>query len=179
MFKSVLISSSVRSVYHFVIYLVVIILVAACEDPRNDQRDDNVFDPANSFVRFNYRNTLNGPAADTAVLGRDTLSILELPLAVSAPPQTQPVHIDFTLQTQGNLIEGANFELRDEDGQTLTARGLTLPPGDLDYTITLALTDTLAAPGGSAVLELVSVEPGLKLGFPGSGRGKVFTAKYE
>ena len=165
--------------YQFALLAALVLLTTGCEDPRGDQRDDNVFDPANAFVRFNYRNTLNEPAADTATFGRDTLSTLALPVALSAPPQTRPVLIDFTVRTEGNLIEGTNFELRDEEGQLLTTRGLMLPPGDFDYTITLALTDTLAAPGGRAVLELVSVEPGFKLGFPGSGRGKVFTAIYQ
>lgn len=40
----------------------------SCEDPRPTQREDNIFDPENAFIRFNYDNQVNEPAKDSVEL---------------------------------------------------------------------------------------------------------------
>jgi hypothetical protein len=154
--------------------LAVVIILADCADPR----EDNLFDTANSFVRFNYDNTVTDPARDAVTLDRDFADPLYLPLALSAPPQPQPVRIDFTATGSDGLTRGTDFVLLAESGAVLTENQVQLEPGDFDYVFGVTLTGALAAPA-TLTLELTGTEPDFLLGFPGSGRGRIFTINFE
>ena len=153
---------------------VLLLATTACEDPRPNQREDNIFDPANSFVRFNYDNTINTPAEDSVFLSRLELDTVEVPVALSAPPQETEVLLSFALTTEGDLTEGIHFDLLGENGEPLDDGRIVLPPGKFDFFITYFEKDTLPPGRHRVILELESASPDFHLGFPGSGRGRRF-----
>ena len=146
----------------------------ACEDPRPTQRENNIFDPDHSFVRFNYDNTVNTPAKDSVFLSRLELDTIEVPVALSAPPQEPEVIISLALTTEGDIAEGIHFELLGEIGEPLNDGRIVLPPGAFDFFITYFEKDTLPPGRHRVILEIESVSPDFHLGFPGSGRGSRF-----
>ncbi len=76
------------------LHLVLFALLAfGCEDPRPTQREGHIFDPGNAFIRFNYDNRVNEPARDSLLLSRLELDTFEIPIALSAAPQEQPVEV--------------------------------------------------------------------------------------
>lgn len=148
--------------------------VGSCADPR----EDNLFDAANSFVRFDYGNTVTDPAQDTVTLDRNTTDTLRLPIALSAPPQPEAVGIDFAVATTGPLQRGTTFTLLGEDDRPLDEDRVRLEPGDFDYVLGIVLTEALPEPA-TLTLEITGTDPDFLLGFPGSGRSRIFKISYE
>lgn len=150
------------------------LLLSSCTDPR----EDNIFDAANAFVRFNYDNTVAETARDEVDLDRTTSDTLLLPIALSAPPQPTAVRIDLALTTTGALERGDNLVLLTEAGEPFTDDAIRLEPGDFDYVLRIALAEPLAEPA-TLTLEITATDPAFLLGFPGSGRGRIFKINYE
>lgn len=155
----------------FVLYL----LATACQDPRKDQRDDNIFDPANAFVRFDYENQLIGTAQDTVSIAPDRSADLLIPVALSAPAQSNDVRLRFRVRASSGLVAGTHYELLNELGESFSETLIVLPPGDFDHTLIYRPLATAPNSGESLTLELTEVDPNtINLGFPGSGRGSTF-----
>ncbi len=158
------------------------LLMAACEDPRPTQREGNIFDPENAFLRFNYENTVTEPALDS--LAFDLSEVVDttvvIPIALSAAPQEEAVLFRLEREVSGSLQAGQNFELLGEDGEDPFEKNISLAPGVYDYELRFQQLDSVPAPGGQIRLRLVEVVPDfIKLGFPGSGRGQEFTIIYR
>lgn len=151
-----------------------LLLVGACADPR----EDNLFDAADSFVRFNYDNTVTEPARDTVTLDRTATDTLRLPIALSAPPQPEAVRIDFSVTTTGPLQRGTDFAILGEDDRPLSDDWVNLVPGDFEYLLRIYLAEPLTEPA-TLTLEITATNPDFLLGFPGSGRGRIFKISYE
>ena len=158
----------------FILGCATLLFWASCADPR----EDNLFDAANSFVRFNYDNSVTNPAQDTVTLDRTTSDTLRLPIALSAPPQPEPVRIDFSVTTTGPLQRGTDYAIQGEDDRPLSEDRVNLAPGDFDYVLKVYLIEPLAEPA-TLTLEITGTDPDFLLGFPGSGRGRIFKINYE
>lgn len=157
-----------------------LLLLAACEDFRRDQRDDNLFNPADAFIRFDYNNAVNSIAKDSVLLLRSRLDSVVIPVALSAAPQQNEVTVLLSLQTtQGDIAEGAHFELHTPAGPLPADKRLRIAPGRFVQCL-IFKERALPADGPQRLrLELVDVSPDfIHLGFPGSGRGRFFDLIY-
>ena len=147
-----------------------------CEDPRATQREENIFNPDNAFIRFNFDNQVNTPAKDSVIISASAPedSLLVIPIALSAAPQTQEVLVQVTYEAPDSLAPANNWMLFGEDGESVFDRNLSIIPGTFDYELTFNRLDTLPYPG-RLILLLEKVSPDfINLGFPGSGRGQTF-----
>ncbi len=157
------------------------IIGTGCEDPRPTQREDNIFDPENAFIRFNYDNQVNEPAKDSVVLSATAPedSALVIPVALSAAPQPEAVQVRLEAEVPDSLGLGTLFTINGEDGESALGRNLAIPPGSFDYELIYNRLDTLPAPG-RLQLRLESITPDfIHLGFPGSGRGRTFELIFQ
>jgi len=147
----------------------------ACKDPRPDQSNNNLFDPNNAFVRFNFGNTVNGTAQDSVLIRQEAgTERLRIPVALSSPPLSQALVLRFELQISGAIAEGEDFVLL-ENGQTIENRSLRIAPGQFDTFLDYQALRP-AATTATVQLRLIEATPNnIRLGFPGSGRGTVFT----
>ncbi len=155
-------------------------MLTTCEDWRRDQQEENLFDPANAFIRFDYGNTVNGIARDSVLLKRSTLDTLQIPVALSSPVQQTEisVRVEATSLT-GGMREGIDYELRVRNNIMAADRLLRIPAGQFVQYLTFA--ERIPAPAGRqrVRLELREVSPAsIHLGFPGSGRGKYVDLIY-
>ncbi|MGD1840411.1 MAG: hypothetical protein ACFB0B_05860 [Thermonemataceae bacterium] len=166
-----------RSYYYVLLSLW---LFAACQDPRGDQRDDNLFDPANAFIRFNYEDDLIGTALDTLSISGDNLDEVIIPIALSSPPQEVPIAVTYEQITSEGIMEGVHFEIRDDTDNLIDNNTLVLTPGDFDVSLVYR---PLAAPTASlsyVTFRLITLQPEVVgIGFPGSQRGSTFTLRIE
>ncbi|TXB62943.1 hypothetical protein [Phaeodactylibacter luteus] len=161
--------------------LAIALALSGCEDPRPTQREGNLFDPDNAFIRFNYDNQVNEPAKDSVVLSRSSAedTLLAIPVALSAAPQEEEVLFSLSVTAPDSLAPGLFYTLAGEDGEAVIGRNLSLPPGTFDYEITFHRADTLPL-SGRATLQLERVSPDfIHLGFPGSGRGRTFELIFK
>jgi hypothetical protein len=161
--------------------LIIVLIGSGCEDPRPTQREDNTFHPDNAFIRFNYDNQVNEPAKDSVVLSATAAedSLLVIPIALSAAPQTEDVLVMVEYEAPDSLILGTHWALAGEDGESALGRNLVLPPGTFDYELTFERLDTLPVPS-RIQLRLEQVSPDfIHLGFPGSERGRTFELIFQ
>ncbi len=167
-----------KLLFKYIGFALIMLNLWACKDFRADQRDLNVFDPANSFVRFDYKSTLTAPARDTAHVFVQSPLEIQIPVALSASPQSQAVVLTFQLHTQSNLGEAVNYEIRNAAGVASGDRRIFLEAGSFDSFITFKLlAPPPPSPTGQHLLkiELIDISiPNVSLGFPGSGRGRIF-----
>jgi hypothetical protein len=158
------------------IYIVSLLVLALLQSSCRYDHEQNMFDPANSFVRFNYSNDFS---ADQYRLAKDSISIkssnmalIPVPIALSAPRQTEQITVQFDMQAQ-NLTEGVHFILSDKAGNPIQRRHYTLAPGQFADTIWYKPVQQLENTSISFNLTSVSKQ-GIHLGFPGSTRGQTF-----
>lgn len=159
----------------------VLFSLLSCEDPRPTQREDNIFDPENAFIRFNYDNQVNTPAKDSVELSATAAedSLLIIPIALSAAPQTEEVLVLLEYEAPDSLALGTHWTLTGEDGESAFGRNLIIPPGSFDYELSFERLDTLPAPS-RIQLRLEQVSPDfIHLGFPGSERGRTFELIFQ
>lgn len=166
--------------FQFLVFLACFVILTACEDWRKDQQEENLFDPANAFIRFDYGNTVNGVAKDSILLKRTTLDTLQIPVALSSSAQQTEVsvRIEATALT-GGMREGMDYELRVRNNTLAADRLLRIPAGQ--FVQYLIFAERTPAPAGRqrVRLELREVSPSsIHLGFPGSGRGKYIDLIY-
>jgi hypothetical protein len=160
---------------------IALLSLLSCEDPRPTQREDNIFDPGNAFIRFNYDNQVNEPAKDSVELSATAAedSLLIIPIALSAAPQMEDVLVMVTYEAPDSLILGMHWALTGEDGESALGRNLILSPGSFDYELSFERLDTLPAPS-RIQLRLEQVSPDfIHLGFPGSERGRTFELIFQ
>lgn len=154
--------------------------MASCEDWRIDQQEENLFDPANAFIRFDYGNTVNGVARDSVLLKRNALDTLQIPIALSSPPQQTEISVSVEATSlTGGMREGIDYELWTSNKILPPDRLIRIPPGQ--FVQYLTFTERTHAPAGRhrVRLELKEVSPSfIHLGFPGSSRGKYFDLIY-
>lgn len=157
-----------------------LLLGASCEDWRPDQRDDNLFDPANAFIRFDFGNTVNGVAKDSVLLKRSGLDSILIPVALSAPVQRQEVSVRLEVKAlTGAMSEGVHFELRLGSAPLPVDKIVRLAPGQFVQMLTFKELRLPDAGPQRLRLELTEVSPAsIYLGFPGSGRGRFFDLVY-
>lgn len=162
------------------IFLALSAAFTACEDWRSDQQDDNLFAAANAFIRFDFGNTVNGVARDSAVLKRSALDSFSIPIALSAPPQTTVVQVRVAVASLGgSMQQGTHYVLRNGNDVLPPNALLQLPPGQ--YARLLTFAERAQPPAGRHVIRLELRDPApasLRLGFPGSGRGRYFDLIY-
>lgn len=161
--------------------LAIALVLSGCDDPRPTQREGNLFDPDNAFIRFNFDNQVNEPAKDSVVLSGSSAAdtLLVIPVALSAAPQEEEVLFSLAVAAPDSLAPGLFYTLTGEDGEAVMGRNLRLPPGTFDYEIIFHRADTLPL-SGRATLELERVSPDfIHLGFPGSGRGRTFELIFK
>ncbi len=162
------------------IYMALSASLSACEDWRSDQRDSNLFGESNSFIRFDFGNTVNGVARDSVVLKRSALDSFLIPVALSTPPRTADVQVRITVATiRGSMQEGTHFILRNGNDIFMPNALLQIPPGQ--YVRQLTFAERVQPPPGRHVvrLELKDAAPAsINIGFPGSGRGRYFDLIY-
>lgn len=154
--------------------------MASCEDWRRDQQEENLFDPANAFIRFDYGNTVNGVARDSVLLKRNGLDTIQIPVALSSPPLKTEVNVQIEGSTlAGGMREGVDYDLWVDNKILAPDRLLRIPAGRFIQYVTF--TERVPAPAGRhrVRLELREVSPSsINLGFPGSARGKYFDLIY-
>ena len=154
--------------------------MASCEDFRKDQREENLFNTSNAFIRFDFGNTVNGIAKDSVVLKRTVLDTINIPVALSSAPLQTDVSVRMVASAlAGSMKEGTDYELRNNSATLPPDKLLRIPPGQFVQYLTFA--ERAPAPTGKQRirLELIEVSPSyIHLGFPGSSRGKYFDLIY-
>ena len=152
----------------------------SCADWRRDQQEENLFDPANAFIRFDFGNTVGGIARDSILLKRTALDTVRIPVALSSPPLQNEVSVKiYAVSLTGSMREGIDYELYSNSKVLPPDKLLRIPAGQFVQYLTFA--ERVHGPAGKqrVRLELREVSPAsLHLGFPGSGRGKYFDLIY-
>jgi len=151
-----------------------IMAFAGCTDFRTDERDKNLFDVNNSFVRFDFDNELRGQAKDSVVVSNVSGQTLVLPIALSAPRISEGVRLQWSWDS--DLERGIDWELENSTGEAIDSE-IFLEEGRFEVFMRFTLLREIDTPANIR-LELTQVMPEfIKLGFPGSGRGRHFLIK--
>ena len=161
--------------YIRVLYLLLtaVSVFSAC----TDQQEDNLFDPNNTFVRFDYNNAVNSIAQDSVLLKRGVADSLVIPVALSSAPRTDSVSLTMeVISLSGEFVEQVHFVI---DSTHTNQQQLIYPPGQYVRFVHFREISEPLAGRHHIRLMLNQVHPdNIHLGFPGSGRGKIFDLIY-
>jgi hypothetical protein len=145
-----------------------------------DQQEVNLFDPTNTFVRFDYNNTVNNIAQDSMLLKRGVADSLLIPVALSSAPRSDSVILTMSVNNlSGNFTEQVHFDIQLLDPTHANYRQLIYPPGQYVRFVHFREISEPVEGRHHIRLMLNQVHPdNIHLGFPGSGRGKTFDLIY-
>jgi hypothetical protein len=162
--------------YIMTAFLGFIFIISGCID----QQENNLFDPANTFIRFDYNNAVNSIAKDSILLKRGVLDSLVIPIALSSAPRQDSVLITLEINAlTGTFTEQVHFDISPSPSPANGNIQWSFFPGQ--YVHYLHFREIAEPPAGlhRVRLELTRIHPEqIHLGFPGSGRGKTFDVIY-